>query len=410
MLLWSGQTVSLFGSQISWLAVPVVAVVVLRADTFQVALLGAFNALPPLLVSLLGGVLADRHRKRQLMIVCDAGSGLAMASVPLAGVCGHVTLLQLYLVSLVTGALGALFDPAVAGLTPRLLGTARLAEVNGRMNTARALAEMGGPSAGGFLVGLLGAVRAVTLDALSYGVSAAALALMRHREPVPEPGPAGRRFRAELTEGLRFVLRHPVLRPLALTGAVTNVLLRGVSSLWLLYVVRDLHWSVRTAGLVYGLSLAGGVVGSMAARRVVERIGTGAAIILGALLSAPFELVTPLVPAGPGGPWAVALVFTWLTAAGMVFVTATSTTRQLLCPPGLLGRATASARFLQQGLVPFGPLLAGGLGTWIGLRPTLLILAGATLLVAPVLLATPLRGMREVPVHEAYGQEPREAV
>ncbi|MDI5969270.1 MFS transporter [Streptomyces sp. SL13] len=404
MLLWSGQTVSLFGSQVSWLAVPLVAVVVLKASTFQVALLGALNALPPLLVSLPAGVLVDRHRKRRLMTACDIGSGLAMASIPLAGVLGHVTLAQLYLVSLVTGSLGALFDPAASSLTPRLLGSGRLAEANGRLNTARGLAEMGGPSAGGFLIGLFGAVRAVAVDSVSYGVSALALALMRHRDPLPEPGPAGRGFRDELTEGLRFVLAHPVLRPLSLTSAVTNVLLRGVSSIWLLYVLRDLHWSVRTAGLVYGLSLAGGVVGSMGARRLVDRIGTGRAITLGALLSAPFELVTPLVPTGPCGPWAVALVFTWLTAAGMVYGTASATVRQLACPPALLGRVAASGRFLRMGLVPLGPLLAGGLGTWIGLRATLLVLAGATLLCPLLLLATPLRDMREIPVHEAYAR------
>ncbi len=401
MLLWCGQTVSLFGSQVSWLALPLVAVVGLKAGTFQVALLGAFAALPPVLVSLPGGVLVDRHPKRAVMTLCDIGSGLAMASIPLAGAFGHVTLTQLCCVGVVTGSLGALFDPAAASLTPGLLGSGRLADANGRMNTARGLAEMGGPSAGGFLVGLLGAVRVVGVDAVSYGFSALALGLMRYREPPPLPRP-GRCFRAELTEGLRFVLRHPVLRPLGLTGAVNNFLLRGVSSVWLLYVVRDLHWSVRTAGLVYGLSLAGGIAGSLGARRVVERIGAGRVIILGALLSAPFELVTPLVPAGPWGPWAVAVVFTWLTAASMVYGTAAATTRQLVCPPRLLGRTTACGRFLQVCLMPLGPLLAGGLGIWIGLRPALLVLAGATLLCPLVLLATPIRGMREIPVHEAH--------
>jgi MFS family permease len=301
MLLWSGQTVSLFGSQVSWLALPLVAVVGLRSGTFQVALLGAFGALPPVLVSLPGGVLVDRHDKRRLMILCDVGCALATASIPLVGMGCHVTLAQLCAVGLVTGSLGALFDPAAASLTPALLGSGRLADANGRMSTARGLAEMGGPSAGGFLVGLLGAVRAVGADSVSYAVSAVALGLMRHRDPPPPARPPGRCFRAELAEGLRFVLRHPVLRPLGLTGAVNNLLLRGVSSVWLLYVVRDLHWSVRTAGLVYGLSLAGGVAGSMGARRVVERLGTGRAIFLGALLSAPFEAVTPLVPAGPTG-------------------------------------------------------------------------------------------------------------
>lgn len=404
MLLWSGQTVSLFGSQVSWLAVPLVAVVVLKATTFQVAALGAVNALPPVLFSLPAGVLVDRRHKRQVMIACDIGSAAAMASIPLAGTVGHVTLTQLYLVSLIVGTLGAAFSPAATSLTPLLVGADRLVDAGGKMNTARGLAAMGGPSAGGFLVGLLGAVRAVTVDAVSYGVSAVALALMGFREPPREPAVDGPRFRSEIGSGLRFVLRHPVLRTLSLTGALGGFLLRGVSSVWLLYVVRDLRWSVRDAGLVYGLSLAGGVVGSVVARRVVARYGMGRSIIVGTALSAPFELITPLVPPGHFGQWTVALVFTWLTAAGMVYATAAGATRQLICPPDMLGRVSSSDRFLQVGMVPLGPLVAGGLGTWIGLRPTLFALAAATVLWPLALFLSPVRTMREIPVHQAYAR------
>lgn len=399
MLFWSAQTVSLFGSQVSWLALPLVAVVALHASTFQVAALGAIAALPSLLASLPAGLLADRHRKLRIMTACDIASALVMASVPIAAACDATSLGQLYAVALAVGALGVTFDAAGGSLPPLLLTGDRLMDANGKLNTARGLAEMGGPSAGGFLVGLVGAARAVTADAVSYLVSAAALTAMRFREPRPHPPRA--HPRAEIAEGLRLVLGHPVLRALSLSGALTAFLLRGVSSVWLLYVVRDLHWSSGAAGLVYGLSLIGGVAGSMVARRVVDRIGMGAAIILGALLSAPFELVTPVVPDGLAGQWAVGLVFTALTAAGMVQATATGTTRQLLCPPRLLGRMNGSNRLLQQGMLPLGPLAAGGLGTWLGLRPALFLLAGATLLAPLLLFASPVRALREVPAAAA---------
>jgi MFS family permease len=401
MLLWSGQTVSLFGSQVSWLALPLVAVAVLKASTFQVAALGAMNALPPLLVSLPVGVLVDRIGKRWLMIGCDVGSALAMASIPLAGVLGHVTLAQLYAVSLVVGTLGTVFAPASSTVLPALLGRERLIGANAKVNTSRALAEMAGPSAGGFLIGVLGAARAVGVDAVSYACSALALAAMRFREPGRPAAAGGRRFRAELAEGLRLVLGDPVLRALSLSGAFGSFLLRGVSSVWLLYVVRDLHWSVHAAGLVYGLSLIGGVAGSLVAESVVARIGMGTAMILGTLLSAPFEMITPSVPPGAAGQWVVAAVFAALTAAGMVYGTAAGTTCQLICPPRLLGRMNSSRRFLQACTTPLGPLAAGGLGTCIGLRPTLFLLAGATLLWPLMLLASPVRALREVPVrHE----------
>ncbi len=410
MLLWGGRTVSLFGSQVSWLALPVVAVVVLHATTFQVAVLGALGALPSLLVSLPAGALVDRYRKLPVMVGCDAGSALAMGSLPLAAVFGHVTLVHLCAVALTVGVLGVVFDTAAAGLPALLIGRERLIHANGRLNTARALAEMAGPSLGGVLIGLVGAARAVTADAFSYAVSAVALASMRFREPAPGPGAgAGTRpprLRADVAAGLRLVLGHPVLRTISLSGALAAFLLRGVSSLWLLYVVRELHWGVRAAGLVYGLSLIGGVLGGMAAGSVVSRLGTGRAMVLGALLSAPLELVTPLAPAGAAGQWTVALVFSALTAAGMVYDTAASTAQQLVCPPEMIGRMTGSSGFLRRGLLPLGPLLAGGLGTWLGLRPALLLLAGATLLWPLVLLASPVRAMGEVPAHRAYTPVP----
>ncbi|WUH92703.1 MFS transporter [Streptomyces sp. NBC_00433] len=402
VLLWSGQTVDQLGSQVSWLALPLVAIVTLHASAFEVAALGAAGALPVLVVSLPAGAVVDRVRRRPLMIGCAVGCAVAMGSIPLAPAVGHVTLAQLYAVAVVVGSLTVVFDAAAASLPLLLVGRERLVEATGRMNTARGIAEMAGPSAGGFLVGVLGAARAVGIDAGSYVLSAGTLALMRFREPKPEPRAAGARLRTEIRAGLRLVLRHPLLRALALADAVTTFLLAGVNAFWLLYVITVLHWSVRVAGLVYGLSLIGGVLGSIAARRVIDRVGMSGAMVLGTFLSAPLETVTPLVARGHAGQWIVALAFTSLTATGMVALTATTSVRQLVCPPDMLGRMTATNRFLAQGLRFLGPLAAGGLATWLGLRPTLLILAGATLLPGLILLASPIRSMRDVPAHEAY--------
>ncbi|QMU71020.1 MFS transporter [Streptacidiphilus sp. P02-A3a] len=402
LLLWSGQTVDQFGTQVSWLAVPMIAIVTLHASKFEVAALSAAGALPVLLVSLPAGALVDRTRRRPLMIVCAAGSALAMGSIPLASALGGVTLLQLYLVAMAVGAFGVCFSAAAGSLPFALLGPEQLVEANGRMNTARGLAEMAGPSAGGFLVGLLGAARAVGIDAVSYVFSAVTLLAMRFREPEAGPRPPGARLRTEVAEGLRLVLRHPLLRVVVLANGMAGFLLAGVSSLWLLYVITGLHWSPRVAGLVYGLSVIGGVVASMGAKAIIDRLGMSRAVILGAFCSAPLEMVTPLVSRGPAGEWIVGVAFAALTAAGMVNMTATMSLRQLICPPDMQGRMSATNRFLSQGLRFLGPLVAGGLGTWIGLRPTLALLAGSTLLWSATLFLSPIRTMREVPVHEAY--------
>lgn len=406
LLLWSGQTIDQLGSQVSWLALPLVAIVTLHASAFEVAALGAAGALPVLVVSLPAGAVVDRTRRRPLMIGCAVGCAAATGSVPLAAAVGHITLVQLYAVAVAVGSLTVVFDAAAGALPLLLVGRERLVEANGRMNTARGLAEMAGPSAGGFLVGVLGAARAVGIDAGSYVLSAGTLALMRFREPKPQPRVPGARLRTEIGAGLRLVLRHPLLRVLVLADAITTFLLAGVSAFWLLYVITELHWSVRAAGLVYGLSLIGGVLGSVVAKRLIDRVGLSRAMLLGTFFSSPLEAVTPLVGRGQPGQWIVALAFTSLTAAGMVAVTATTSVRQLVCPPEMLGRMGATTRFLAQGLRFLGPLTAGGLATWVGLRPTLLLLAAATLLPGLILLLSPIRSMRELPAPEPSAAAP----
>ncbi len=402
LLLWSGQVIDQFGTQVSRFAVPLVAIVALRASDFGVAALSAAGALPMLLVSLPAGAVVDRTRRRPLMIACAAGSAAAMGSIPAASMFGQVTLVHLYVVAVVVGGFGVFFDAAALSLPLRIFGGDRLVDVNGRMSTGRGLAEMAGPGASGFLVGLLGGARAVGIDACSYVVGAVTLALMRFREPKPEPRPVEAKLRTEISEGLRLVLTHRLLRVMVLSTAIGAFLLAGVNAIWLLYVIKELHWSEQAAGLVYGLSLIGGVAGGMVTRRLTDRIGMSRAVILGSLLSAPLEAVTALVPQGLAGQLIVTLAFTSLTAAGMVNMTATMSVRQLVCPPDMLGRMSATTRFLSQGLRFLGPLAAGGLGAGIGLRATLLVLAVSTLVCPLILALSPIRTMREVPVHEAY--------
>lgn len=402
VLFWSGQTVDQFGSKISWLAVPLIAIVTLHATKFDVAALAAAGSLPQLVVSLPAGAVVDRVRRRPLMIGCALGCAVAMGSIPFAAAVGHVTLAQLYAVAFTVGTLSVFFTAAAATLPLLLVGREDLVDANGKTNSARGLAEMTGPSVGGFLVGLMGAARAVGIDAFSYVFAAVTLLAMRLREPKPEPRRPEARLTSEMAAGIRLTMRHPLLRTIVLANSLVSFLLAGVSAIWLLYVLTDLHWSVRTAGLVYGLTLIGGVVGGLYSKRVTDRLGMNTAMILGCFLSAPLEIATPLAPHGPAGVWLIAAAFTVLTAVGMVNSTAMASVRQLVCPPDMLGRMGATTQFFSGGLMFLGPLAAGAAATWIGLRPTLFVFTGLTLFWGLILLLSPIRTMRDVPVHAAY--------
>lgn len=401
-LLAGGQTVSLLGFQVSRLAIPLVAISTLDAGRFQVALLAALSTLPWLLVSLPAGVLVDRHRKRSTMLWCDVIRAAVVGSVPLAALFHAVTLVQLYAVSLIGGALAVVFDSAALSFPPALVEPGRLADANAKMATGQAVAQVAGPSLGGFLIALVGAARAVTADALSYVVSALSLAAIRTREPTRPPRSRDTRFRTELLAGLRLVLGHAQQRAIVASNAIGAFLIAAINAILLLYVIRNLHWSASAAGLVFGLSGAGSVVGSLLAKRVIDRLGIIRTLLVSACFFMPCELACPLVPGGLAGQWLIGVAFTLLLLAGVVYNTASQTFRQLVWGPEYLGRINSSIRFLQWGATPLGAVVAGALAGGIGLRPALFALTLAAPACPLVLWLSPLRSQRTVPVHAAY--------
>lgn len=402
VLLAGGQTVSLLGFQVSRLALPLVAITTLDAGRLQVALLAALTTLPWLLVSLPAGVLVDRRPKRSTMLWCDVIRAAVVGSVPLAALFHAVTLVQLYAVALIGGALAVVFDSAALSYPPVLVEPGRLADANAKMATGQAVAQVAGPSLGGFLIALLGAARAVTADALSYVVSALSLFAIRAEEPPRPPKPRNTRWRTELLAGLRLVLKHPQQRAIVVSNAVGGFLIAAINAILLIYVIRNLHWSPRAAGLVFGLSGIGSVVGSLFAKRVIERLGIIRTLLVTAWFYTPCELACPLVPGGPTGEWLVGAAFTLLLVAAVVYNTASQTFRQLVWGPEYLGRVNSSIRFLQWGATPLGAVVAGALATGIGLRPALFVLTLAAPICPLVLWLSPLRTERTVPVHAAY--------
>jgi len=187
MLLWSGQTVSELGSTVSQLALPLIAVTVIKATTFEVSVLGFLTSLAFLPISLPAGVIVDRVRKRGLMLWCDVARMVLMASIPVAAVFWHVTLWQLYVVATAVGVLTVFFDVAYQSYLPVLIDRDQLVDGNGKLGTTQSIAQFAGPSLGGALVGLIGAAKTITADAVSYAVSTLSLALIRIPEPRAKP-------------------------------------------------------------------------------------------------------------------------------------------------------------------------------------------------------------------------------
>lgn len=396
--LWAGNTVSRIGSQVSFLALPLVAAMTLGATPLQMGLLGAASGLPPLLLGLFVGSWVDRWPRRRLMIGADLVRGLLLLGIPLAAVLDQLSIALLCAIILGSGCLTLVFDVAAQSFLPTLVRREELVEANSTLETARSAAEFVGPALAGGLVQLAGAPVAIVADACSYLASGALLARIRMPERMVTREGAGMSLRGEIGEGLRWVIGHRLLGPLVGATALVSFFNSVLEAVALLYLSRSLALSPVMLGVAFALGSVGFLLGSLGAARVTARLGLGPALIAALALVGLSDLLVPLA----GGPplLIVALIVVAQFGFGcglIVFNINAVSLRQGLTPDRLQGRANASVRLLVQGLTPLGALGGGLLGEWIGLRTTLFVAIAGELAAVVWLLASPLRCERGLP-------------
>ncbi|WP_435207311.1 MFS transporter [Micromonospora sp. bgisy143] len=395
MTLWTGQTLSETGSAVSTLAVPLIAVSVLNASTFSVSLLQAAGMAAYLLVALPAGVIVDRMRKRRLMVLCNLLRAVAMATIPVAFFAGQLTMAQLWLVAALCSVCSVFFEVAYQCYLPTVVRSDQLLDANGKLSTTYSVAQVAGIGLGGGLVALFGAARTVLIDAASFAVSAVSLLLIRRSEPeltAPE-GPRPR-LREEISAGLAFAFRHPVLRKIVAASGTLNVFSQVIYALSVIYLVRVLKLTPAEVAVQLALGTAGGIAGGLASGRLARRVGT-ARIIWVSLLGLGWTML--LVPLAEPG-WRVAFYTVGMTgfaALCAIYNAAQISYRQQMCPPELLGRLTAGVRWIVWGALPIGAVLGGALGTWLGVRETLVIAALGVWASGLWVYFSPLRGMRD---------------
>ncbi|MFJ2766411.1 MFS transporter [Streptomyces sp. NPDC087300] len=404
LLLWSGQTVSEMGTQITVLALPLVAVVLLDATPFQVGLLAAAETSAYLLVALPAGAIVDRVAKRRLMIWCDVGLFLVIGSVPLAHMLDTLTLVHLYAVALVSSVLSVFFAVAYQAYLPAVLEHSQLLDGNGKIAASRSVAQVAGPSSGAGLVTLVGAAGAMAADAVSFALSATALSAIRTPEPrrKADPGPRPT-MRSQIREGLDYVLRDRILRNSVAFNGTANFFVIIVETLGPVFLIRTLHLRPGLVGLLLALGAVGGVAGGVAARHLARKFGSARiSWISMTILSLPGLLI----PMAGSGWWVLLFGFGWISWTFSSTVAGISLTsyRQAACPPELLGRVSAAARWITWGTLPVGGLVGGGLATVFGVQTTLWIAVIGGCCAGLWLFFSPLRGMRDIPLNEP---EPR---
>jgi MFS family permease len=406
----TGQAAGVAGSSISAMVIPVLAVLELDATTAEVAWLTFMGQLPPALLALHAGALADRHSKRKQMIIGDLVSAAALAGVPVAAALDRLSLAQLMVVAAVQGAAGVLHDAAAISILPSLVDRSLIQRSNSRIGGLFAVAATAGSNLGAALTALLGPARALLGDVLSYLVSAWCTARIQAPDKSPRPAAEDHRLHTEIGEGLRYVNGDHRLRTLTLVNATTSFALALLNTLWALYLLRSLALGPTAFGVVLGIGALGAAAGALAAPSLAARYGPGP-MMLAALAITPLTQI-PLLLASPGLVWQFAIgaaLFLQLACAGAAGTTQ-RTIRQVVTADGMQARMQAVSTWLTSGARPVAALLAGGLGTWIGVRPTLV--AGTCLLVVPlvVLYRSPLRSLKDMPGPPAVASPSAEAV
>jgi MFS family permease len=397
--LWSAETVSQFGTQVSLLAIPLTAVIVLDATAFQVAALATIEFLPFILFTLPAGVWVDRLPRRPILIAGDFGRALLLATIPGAYLSGHLTLGQLYVVAFGTGTCTVFFDVAYQSYLPSLVEREQLVDGNSKLEISRSSAQIAGPGFGGLLVQLFTAPYAILADAVSFVGSGAFILRIGRREEWQQADRDETEKSSlwiELKEGLRFVLGNPNLRAQAGCTSTSNFFFNVAFAVYVVFLVRVLHLSPGVIGLVFSIGSIGSLIGALTARRITNRLGIGPSTIAVTILQGPAGLMMAFAPRSFPLPF---LIGGWLVL-GFVIVVYNITQvsyRQAICPARLQGRMNSVMRFIVWGTIPLGNLVGGGLATWIGLRPTLAIGAAGSGLSFLWILFSPQRHLREMP-------------
>jgi len=371
---WAGQAVSEIGDQVTVLVLPLIAVSLLLASPTQVGVLTAAIWLPSLLSLVVGAWVEQQRRKRAVMIVADLFRALVLLSLPAAFWFGVLSLVQLYAVALLTGTAHVVFDTAYPSFFVRLVSREQYLEANSKLATTRSAASIAGPAVGGVLIQTLTAPVAVVLDALSFVFSAWQVRRVKVSDAVPDrvEHSLARRSAA----GVSYVTRHPYLRPSLGCSSTMNLFVFMSAPLVILFANRTLGLSAGVIGVAFGIGATGGLLGAVSAGWLARHLGVGPVIAAASVL---YPSAVAIIALADGPTWLRAAALAGAELVGsfavMCFDIPHNALRATVTPDQMRSRVAGAYSSVNYGIRPLGALIGGLLGSWIGVRETLLISA-----------------------------------
>lgn len=392
--LWSAQSISVLGSQVSLIAFPLTALSVLHASASEVGILSALERVPFLLFGVFAGVLIDRWRSRRVLVVTDWIRAVALGLIPILMFADALTIEWLFVVAFVAGACTVFFDIAYQSALTALVPPSGLLTANRWLETSRSVANMSGPGFAAVLLKIMSAPIAIAVDALSFALSALFVHAIRAPEPKPSRSSDASIWK-DFKTGLRFIFETSFLRWNAIIAASWNLLHNGLLTIFFVYLARDLKLSNTTIAVLVFVGSMGSFLGVLVVSRINRWFGLGGCIV--------FSMCTGgaggLLLAVSGGSSLLAIVviaigFTLVNAAEPLFNINAISIRQIITPASLMARTTGSIRFVVWGTLPIGALIAGFMGDAFGGRTTMVIIGLGFLIPVVLTLLSPFRLIR----------------
>ncbi len=400
MRLWTSTTIGVFGRQIEALALPTVAIFLLKAGPFEIGILNGLEDLAWPLFGLFVGVWADRLRRRPMMIAGNLGRMIAVAAVPMAFLFAALHIYLLYIVSFTIGLCTVFFDVAYQSYLPTLIPRVDLIEGNAKLEISQEAARVAGPAVSGFLIKLIGAANAIIGDMLAFLSSTILIFSIRKEEPFPEPTRV-RSFAAELREGANAAFGNPILRRIAASTATLNFG-RGIFfAVFLLFMYQQLNLSFELVGFILAIGAVGLVLGAIVAPRIARRLGLGATLALSLIVGGAGLVGVPFAQYGPSIP---TLVVLWILSNVLIPVYNINqiSLRQAVTPDRLQGRMNATMRTLAFGTLAAGSFIGGVVGAYLGIILTMMAGALVSALAAIWILFPPVISLREIPTQPTF--------
>ena len=396
--LWTGQSISELGSQVSQLAIPWLAAVGLDASPIEFSLLGVLGFLPFILFAMPAGVWVDRLRRRPILVASDTARAILLMLLPILWAAGALRIWHLLALQFLVGAFTVFFDVSYQAYLPALVEREDLVDGNSKMYLSSSVAQVAGPSMAGSLIAAITAPYAILVDALSFVVSAVFMIRIHHVEVLPErdAGVAHPKMWPQVKEGLAWVIGNRQLRAIAACGANFNLCFNIVLATFILYAARTLHLSAIEIGAIFAVGSAGAVCGALLANRIQGAIGIGPSIVWSAVLLSTGSIAFPLAPRSFPIP-VLMLGYALLSFGVVIYTVAQISFRQAITPERLQGRMNAAMRWVTWGSIPLGTLIGGAIGQTVGLHVALWVGAIGALPAFLFVVLSPVRSIRALP-------------